>query len=76
MPQSYPGQRRCSTACLGPGSGNRNGWATNFQVFCDFSGYSDVVIGAAMLFGLTLPKNFDRSVTWSASSESGSVQSS
>jgi len=35
-------------------------WAANFQVYCDFSGYSDVAIGAALLFGLKLPKNFDR----------------
>ena len=35
-------------------------WAANFQVYCDFSGYSDVAIGAALLFGLQLPKNFDR----------------
>jgi len=35
-------------------------WAANFQVYCDFSGYSDVAIGAALLFGFELPKNFDR----------------
>ena len=35
-------------------------WAANFQVYCDFSGYSDVAIGAALLFGFQLPKNFDR----------------
>lgn len=35
-------------------------WAANFQVYCDFSGYSDVAIGAALLFGFHLPKNFDR----------------
>jgi len=35
-------------------------WAANFQVYCDFSGYSDVAIGAALLFGFALPKNFDR----------------
>ncbi len=35
-------------------------WAANFQVYCDFSGYSDVAIGAALLFGYHLPKNFDR----------------
>jgi alginate O-acetyltransferase complex protein AlgI len=35
-------------------------WAANFQVYCDFSGYSDVAIGAALLFGLKLPENFDR----------------
>ena len=35
-------------------------WAANFQVYCDFSGYSDVAIGAALLFGFELPLNFDR----------------
>jgi D-alanyl-lipoteichoic acid acyltransferase DltB (MBOAT superfamily) len=35
-------------------------WAANFQVYCDFSGYSDVACGAALLFGYTLPVNFDR----------------
>lgn len=35
-------------------------WAANFQVYCDFSGYTDVATGAALLFGFTLPKNFDR----------------
>ncbi len=35
-------------------------WAANFQVYCDFSGYSDVAIGAALLFGFQLPVNFDR----------------
>lgn len=35
-------------------------WAANFQVYCDFSGYSDVAVGAAMLFGYSLPQNFNR----------------
>ena len=35
-------------------------WAANFQVYCDFSGYSDVAIGAALLFGFHLPLNFNR----------------
>ncbi|MCP4807964.1 MAG: MBOAT family protein [Proteobacteria bacterium] len=35
-------------------------WAANFQVYCDFSGYSDVAIGAALLFGFQLPVNFKR----------------
>lgn len=28
------------------------------QIYCDFSGYSDIAIGTAMLFGITLPDNF------------------
>ncbi|MFT5682574.1 MAG: alginate O-acetyltransferase complex protein AlgI [Myxococcota bacterium] len=35
-------------------------WSANFQVYCDFSGYSDVAIGAALLFGFKLPDNFNR----------------
>ena len=30
------------------------------QIFCDFSGYTDVARGSALLFGLNLPENFDR----------------
>ncbi|MDH5674551.1 MAG: MBOAT family protein [Myxococcales bacterium] len=30
------------------------------QIYCDFSGYTDVARGSAMLFGLQLPENFDR----------------
>lgn len=30
-----------------------------FQLFFDFSGYSDLVIGLAMLLGLQLPRNFN-----------------
>lgn len=31
-----------------------------FQIFCDFSGYSDIAIGSARIMGITLMKNFDR----------------
>ncbi len=41
-------------------------WVANFQVYCDFSGYTDVATGAALLFGYTLPLNFDRPF-WSQS---------
>lgn len=30
------------------------------QIYCDFSGYTDVARGSAKLFGLELPENFDR----------------
>ncbi len=30
-----------------------------FQIYCDFSGYSDVAIGTARMLGFELPKNFD-----------------
>lgn len=31
-----------------------------FQIYCDFSGYSDIAIGAAQVMGIRLMKNFDR----------------
>ncbi|MBN2311845.1 MAG: MBOAT family protein, partial [Candidatus Hydrogenedentes bacterium] len=31
-----------------------------FQIYCDFSGYSDIAIGTARLLGFDLMKNFDR----------------
>lgn len=31
-----------------------------FQIYCDFSGYSDIAIGSARLLGFRLMKNFDR----------------
>ena len=31
-----------------------------FQIFCDFSGYSDIAIGSAQILGFKLMKNFDR----------------
>jgi alginate O-acetyltransferase complex protein AlgI len=40
-----------------------DGWATTlcytFQLYFDFSGYSDMAIGAACLFGVRLPQNFN-----------------
>lgn len=30
-----------------------------FQIYCDFSGYSDIAIGCARLFGINLMRNFD-----------------
>ncbi len=31
-----------------------------FQIYCDFSGYTDIALGAAKVMGFTLMKNFDR----------------
>lgn len=30
------------------------------QIYCDFSGYSDIAIGSAKLFGISLTRNFNR----------------
>ncbi|MGH0031133.1 MAG: MBOAT family O-acyltransferase [Myxococcota bacterium] len=34
-------------------------WAFTYQIYFDFSGYSDIAIGLARLFGVRLPENFD-----------------
>ncbi len=31
----------------------------SFQIYCDFSGYSDIAIGCARLFGINLTRNFN-----------------
>lgn len=33
--------------------------AYTFQIFFDFSGYSDMAIGLGKMFGFSLPENFD-----------------
>lgn len=35
-------------------------YAYSMQIYCDFSGYSDIAIGVALLFGFVLPVNFNR----------------
>lgn len=37
------------------------GWilAYGFQIYFDFSGYSDIAIGSGYLFGIVIPENFD-----------------
>ncbi|MDD1719504.1 MAG: hypothetical protein LUQ25_05555 [Methanoregulaceae archaeon] len=39
-------------------------WAGTFafglQIFCDFSGYTDIAIGTALIIGISLPQNFNR----------------
>ncbi len=34
-------------------------YAYAFQIYCDFSGYSDIAIGTARLLGFRLPENFN-----------------
>jgi len=41
-------------------------YAYAFQIYFDFSGYSDIAIGVAQLFGFRLPENFRRPY-WAAS---------
>jgi alginate O-acetyltransferase complex protein AlgI len=35
-------------------------YAYTFQIYCDFSGYSDIAIGIALILGFKLPMNFNR----------------
>jgi D-alanyl-lipoteichoic acid acyltransferase DltB (MBOAT superfamily) len=35
-------------------------YAYAFQIYFDFSGYTDIALGVSRLFGLVLPENFDR----------------
>jgi alginate O-acetyltransferase complex protein AlgI len=35
-------------------------WFFSFQIFCDFSGYSDIAIGTAQILGIKLMTNFNR----------------
>jgi D-alanyl-lipoteichoic acid acyltransferase DltB (MBOAT superfamily) len=38
-------------------------YAYAIQIYCDFSGYTDVALGSALLFGYRLPENFDAPYT-------------
>lgn len=38
-------------------------YAYAIQIYADFSGYTDVAIGSALLFGYVLPRNFDAPYT-------------
>ena len=59
--------RRVPTQGNDDGSGRPfsdiNSWlvvyAFAFQIYGDFSGYSDIAIGSARLFGMRVPENFD-----------------
>ena len=37
--------------------------ASRGQIYCDFSGYTDMAIGLALMLGFKLPQNFDRPYT-------------
>jgi len=34
--------------------------AFGIQIYCDFSGYTDIAIGAALIMGFKIPKNFNK----------------
>ena len=35
-------------------------FAYGIQIYCDFSGYSDIAIGAALILGFKIPINFNK----------------
>lgn len=41
-----------------PGEAWTGAWLFTFQIYFDFSGYSDIAIGCAYLLGIRLPRNF------------------
>lgn len=49
---------------IGTGLTSFDIWAATFafgiQIFCDFSGYTDIAIGTALILGIHLPQNFNR----------------
>ncbi len=48
---NYPQQASGTTSLIGC-------WLFAFQIFCDFSGYSDIALGAARMMGFKLMVNF------------------
>ena len=38
-------------------------WGYAVQIYCDFSGYTDIAIGLALLLGIRFPENFDAPYT-------------
>lgn len=57
-PEDFPGVIIYLVICL-----------SVFQIFCDFSGYSDIAVGTARIFGIQLSKNFDDRVYAATSRE-------
>jgi len=44
---------------IGVGEALQGALGFTFQVYFDFSGYTDMALGLALLFGIVLPQNFD-----------------
>ena len=47
--------------------------AFTFQIYFDFSGYTDMALGVALMFGIVLPRNFARPIARSAWRISGAA---
>ena len=48
-------------------------YAYAVQIYCDFSGYTDIAIGLALLMGFVFPQNFDRPTARLGSASSGAA---
>jgi len=52
----------CQASAAGSSRSTTDAWIAtlsfSFQIYFDFSGYSDIAIGSARLFGIRLPENF------------------
>ena len=48
-------------------------YAYTAQIYCDFSGYTDMAIGLALLMGYVFPQNFTRPYRATASATSGAA---
>ncbi len=53
---SSPGQHSAPEAIFAA-------WGYAVQIYCDFSGYTDIAIGLALLLGIRFPQNFDAPYT-------------
>ena len=53
-----PGLRACRRPTARPTS-LLAAYAYAAQIYCDFSGYTDIAIGLALLMGFVFPQNFD-----------------
>jgi len=65
-------------ACFGPAtpSFDQAGsvrWPNTFQLYFDFSGYSDMAIGFRLMFGIFLPLNFNSPYKASSIIDSGAL---
>ena len=63
LPRARRSSTRCSRVPQAYHGARRRCWpryAYTAQIYCDFSGYTDIAIGLALLLGFVFPQNFDR----------------
>ena len=69
---AYPA-RQAAVAALNATEAWSAALCYTLQIYFDFSGYSDMAIGLALMFGLRLPFNFDAPIAPSPSAISGAA---